>query len=103
MTYSALASACGEGDNAAMALELVQEMLYQAGFPHVIPYSALIRACAKDDKAARALELVQATLDQGLAPERYPLQRLDQCLCEGSKGSTGPGARPGDAGPRPGA
>ena len=55
---------------------------------------------AEGDKAARALALLQDMRDLGPCAQRHHLQRLDLCLRRGRQGSTGPGARPVDAGPR---
>ena len=73
---------------------------HRPGGPNVITCRALVRACAGGDTRVKTLELFQESLDQSLVAKRHHLQRLDQCLCEGRQGSRGPGARPGDAGPR---
>ena len=66
-----------EGDKAARALALLQDMRDLGPCAQRITYSALICACAEGDRVARALELVQLMRAQGPGAQRHPLQLLD--------------------------
>ena len=57
ITYSALISACGKGEQPERARKFFEEMKQQGVVPNVITYSALISACEKGNQLQQALEI----------------------------------------------
>ena len=67
ITYNALISACGKGQEPERAMKLFERMQRQGGVPVVITYNALISACEKGKQP----ELFEATRQQGELPGNH--------------------------------
>ena len=57
VTYSALISACGKGQELRRALNVCAEMWRQALEPDMVTYSALISACGEGQKLHGAFDV----------------------------------------------